>query len=177
MTISKKLIGAGATALGAIIVFIASFLKFYSLKMDGDSEKMNLKDLSKAAKDIEKSTFNPHALLIIFAILGIIAACAVFIMPKLDKLFAIVACASGLAVLITIIVYGNSGALGDVKEYAEAIGKLARAFGSDDSIKSSFGAGYVLTIIGSIIMMLGAIFTFICDFIFPDNTPAQPAQW
>ena len=74
----KKLIAAGSLALGGLLVFIASFLKF--LKADGDGAK--LKKLSDLADEMDKSSFNPHALFIIFAILGIVAAAGIFIGNK-----------------------------------------------------------------------------------------------
>lgn len=163
----KKLIGAGSLALGALLIFIASFLKFLSVKVMGDNESYGLKKLSEMADDMDETKFNPHALLIIFAILGIVAAVGIFIgnsiMPGLDKICLLAGAVIGLVIFIIILVYGSSGAMGDVKDLAETFGK------------AKVGPGYVLTIIGSLIMILGAAFSFVLEILAPSNS--QPQQF
>lgn len=161
----KKLIAAGSLALGGLLVFIASFLKF--LKADGDGAK--LKKLSDLADEMDKSSFNPHALFIIFAILGIVAAAGIFIgnkfMAGLDKICLFAGAAIGIIIFIIVLVYGSSGAMGDVKDMLDKFGADPKA-----------GPGYVLTIIGSLIMILGSGCAIVLDFIAPSGNQTQYPQ-
>ena len=175
----KKLIAAGSLALGGLLVFIASFMKFLIMKADGETEKYNLKKISEMAGDIDETKFNPHALFIIFAILGIVAAAGIFIgnnfMVGLDKICLFAGAAIGIIIFIIVLVYGSSGALGDVKDYMDSMKALIYAF-SEESVKVSNGPGYVLTIIGSLIMILGSGFAIVLDFIAPSGNQTQYPQ-
>lgn len=179
MTINKQSAGSIITALGSILVIIASFLKFYTFELEGKSAKLNLKDITKYCKDVSEdidiSTFNPHVLFIILAAVGLIVAVLALIKPELNTILSITGIAAGTALLIVVLNYGTKGALGDLKDYIEstikAIKITAEYFGYDGEFESSskFCIGYYLTIAGSITMILGSVYSFVIRFISPSG--------
>ena len=164
----KKNVGAAILAVGSIMVFISSFLNFYICKVDGEKVKANLKELSDMADEAGLSTFNPKILFIIYACIGIIAACGMLFAVGYEKISSAVGGVIGLAALITIIVYSTDGALGDIKDYIDSLSKLASLFG-EGTMDSDYGPALYLNCIGSIFMLIGPIFYFVVDHFFPSS--------